>query len=94
MEHNGLQELQSLVAGLLGQDIGLDEPLMEAGLDSIGAVELRNSVASKYGINLPATNTFDQPTIRALAAYLAALLAPQKLTVAQMRHNAEGFQLV
>ncbi len=67
-----------MVSGLLGQAIGIDEPLMEAGLDSIGAVELRNSVATRYGIDLPATTTFDQPTIRALGNYLAAMLAPCK----------------
>ena len=32
-----------MVSDLLGQDIDMEEPLMEAGLDSIGAVELRNS---------------------------------------------------
>ncbi len=70
----------------------MDEPLMEAGLDSIGAVELRNSVASKYGIDLPATISFDQPTVRALADYLAALLAPQRRT--QLQTNVGSFELV
>ena len=70
----------------------MDEPLMEAGLDSIGAVELRNSVSSKYGVDLPATITFDQPTVRALADYLAATLAPQRRT--QMRTAVGSFELV
>lgn len=65
---------------------------MEAGLDSIGAVELRNSVSSKYGVDLPATITFDQPTVRALADYLAAMLAPQRRT--QMRTDVGTFELV
>lgn len=87
-----LQALQSLVSDLLGQDIGMDEPLMEAGLDSIGAVELRNSVVSKYGIDLPATISFDQPTVRALAEYLAAMLAPQRRT--ESRTDVGTFELV
>ncbi len=70
----------------------MDEPLMEAGLDSIGAVELRNSVASKYGIDLPATISFDQPTVRALAEYLAAMLAPQRRT--QLQTGVGSFELV
>ena len=44
---------------------------MEAGLDSIGAVELRNAVGARFGVELPATSTFDYPTLRALGAYLA-----------------------
>ena len=88
----GLQALQSMVSGLLGQDIGTDVPLMEAGLDSIGAVELRNSVASQYGIDLPPTVTFDQPTVRALADYLAAVLAPQRRTA--LATDVGSFELV
>lgn len=78
------------MSGLLGQAVGVDEPLMEAGLDSIGAVELRNSVATKYGIDLPATITFDQPTVRALGDYLATMLAPRK----QLRTDVGSFELV
>lgn len=32
----GLQELMEVVATVLGQALGPEEPLMEAGLDSIG----------------------------------------------------------
>ena len=54
-------------------------PLMEAGLDSIGAVELRNAVSAKYGIELPATVTFDYPNVGELAQYLAAKTAPSSM---------------
>ena len=47
-------------------------PLMEAGLDSIGAVELRNAVSAIFGVELPATASFDYPTAQALAAHVAA----------------------
>jgi acyl carrier protein len=65
------QELQALLADLLGERVAADQPLMEAGLDSIGAVELRNAVAAKFGVDLPATATFDFPTLGALAAHVA-----------------------
>lgn len=45
---------------------------MEAGLDSLGAVELRNSLANRFNIEFPATLTFDHPTIAALAAFIAS----------------------
>ena len=54
-------------------------PLTEAGLDSIGAVELRNALAQKLGADLPATITFDYPTVAAMARYVAGQLAPADL---------------
>lgn len=47
---------------------------MEAGLDSLGAVELRNTLQQTFAIGLPATLTFDYPTTAALAGRIAELL--------------------
>ena len=66
------------MSGLLGLDTAPDQPLMEAGLDSIGAVELRNAVSASFGVELPATITFDHPSPAALAQYIAARLAPNQ----------------
>lgn len=49
---------------------------MEAGLDSLGAVELRTSLESAFTCILPATVTFDYPSINALAKYIASQHAP------------------
>ena len=44
---------------------------MEAGLDSLGAVELRNVLASRFNFDPPATLIFDHPSASALAHYIA-----------------------
>ena len=64
--------MSATVEGVLGFAPAQDQPLMEAGLDSLGAVELRNALASRFSLDLPATLTFDYPSISALAGYLAA----------------------
>lgn len=58
---------------LLLTDYGVD---VQAGLDSLGSVELRNALATKFAISIPATATFDYPTAAALAAYVAGMVAP------------------
>lgn len=47
---------------------------MEQGLDSLGAVELRGAIAAAFSISVPATITFDHPTVRLLAQHLSTLL--------------------
>ena len=60
-----------MVQSVLGNAPAAQQPLMEAGLDSLGAVELRNSLAARFpAADLPATLTFDYPTPAALAAFL------------------------
>ena len=55
-----------------GGAVDADAPLMEAGVDSLGAVELRNQLqwAAGEGVSLPSTVVFDRPTVRQLAAML------------------------
>jgi len=47
-----------------------------AGLDSLGAVELRNTLESAFGVQLPPTLVFDFPTADAVAHCIRASLPP------------------
>ena len=47
---------------------------MEAGLDSLGALDLRNALAAHFAVDLPPTLAIDYPTLRVLAAFIADLL--------------------
>lgn len=51
------------------------EPLMAAGLDSLGAVELRNALEGALRVPLPPTLAFDYPTAAAIADLAAERLA-------------------
>lgn len=58
------------------------------GLDSLGAVELKNALEAGTGLQLPGTLVFDYPTISALVVHLTTLLgASQLLTDASRDAN-------
>jgi acyl carrier protein len=64
------------VHSILGADIGPNEPLVAAGLDSLSSVELRNSLEGKLGLELPSTLVFDYPTVNAISQFISANCSP------------------
>jgi acyl carrier protein len=70
--------LQAMAAATLGVanpgSIDPDQPLQDIGLDSIMAVDLRNTLAWSLGGTLPATLLFDHPTLNSLASYCINLI--------------------
>eukprot|EP00878_Enallax_costatus_P039893 GHUV01045827.1.p1 GENE.GHUV01045827.1~~GHUV01045827.1.p1 ORF type:complete len:465 (+),score=138.43 GHUV01045827.1:195-1589(+) len=69
-----LVRVKEAISDVIGREVSADEPLMAAGLDSLGAVELRNTLERSLNISLPATVTFDHPSAAAIAHYVATKL--------------------
>ncbi len=58
-----------------GDDIDPDAPFSAAGMDSLGAVQMRNRLGAASGCTVPTTVAFDYPTPRQLARYLGDQLS-------------------
>ncbi|CAM9809638.1 unnamed protein product, partial [Chrysoparadoxa australica] len=56
-----------------GADLSVDQPLMEAGLDSLALLEFRSRLQERLGLSgadLPGSLFFDHPTVERLSAHL------------------------
>ena len=56
-------------------EVGGETPLMEVGVDSLGAAELASRLRAWSGVALSATLMFEQPTPRAIATHLLATIS-------------------
>ena len=84
--------VMNVVRGVLGiekEDIDVDRPLTDAGMDSLLAVELRNALQREVGKTLPATIGYDYPTVRAIAIHLTSL-AGMEAKKGEEEEEAEG----
>eukprot|EP00918_Siedleckia_nematoides_P007634 GHVU01016583.1.p1 GENE.GHVU01016583.1~~GHVU01016583.1.p1 ORF type:complete len:452 (+),score=80.51 GHVU01016583.1:161-1357(+) len=59
----------------------LNAPLRDLGVDSLGAVEFRNSLSKRLGIKLSATALFDYPTLDAIIDHCSSMINEKRLTV-------------
>ncbi|MER8069899.1 type I polyketide synthase [Streptomyces sp. NPDC094034] len=73
-----LDLVRAQVAAVVGGDVESsahdDAPLLELGVDSAGAVALRNLVNAATGLKLPVSAVFDNPTCRGLAVLINRVL--------------------
>jgi aryl carrier-like protein len=95
LERAPAKERRQLLQGVLRQAVahvlGLQDPqridprqgLLEMGLDSLMAVELRNQLARTLQQPLPSTLVFDYPTIDALTDFLLQRLGEQQAELPQ-----------
>ena len=67
-----LDRVASILGQTPGEDLNPESPLLELGLDSLGAISLRNVLGQATGIELPATFAADYPSPAMLASYLRA----------------------
>ncbi|GAB3888319.1 hypothetical protein GCM10029964_055780 [Kibdelosporangium lantanae] len=90
-----LDVVRSAVAAVLGYDspdlVGAHTPFSELGIDSLTAVELRNSLSLRTDLRLPATLVFDHPTPSDVATHIGDLLAgPSDAPAAVLRPPPAG----
>ncbi|MFF4417777.1 type I polyketide synthase, partial [Streptosporangium sp. NPDC001559] len=92
------RELLSLVVSATADVLGHEDPgaveagrtFRDLGLDSLGAVELRDSLSSATGLTIPTTVTYDHPTPLALARHLEATAGGRTTDVPSAEDDRRG----
>ena len=62
---------------IFGANINFNQPFLEAGLDSLSAVELRDAVEAAIEIELPSTVVFDYPSVAAISDFIVSQMHPE-----------------
>ncbi|CAK0868473.1 unnamed protein product [Prorocentrum cordatum] len=57
----------------LAEDLDLDSPLMDLGLDSLASISFREDLVQASGLKLPSSLAFDYPSVLAVAAHMVEL---------------------
>ena len=73
------QKVKEAVHAVVGHDVSPDDPLMAAGLDSLGAMELRSSLEQSLGVDLPGMLIFDYPSVHAILDFVESLVGPKHI---------------
>jgi acyl transferase domain-containing protein/acyl carrier protein len=73
-----VQEESAKLIGLDPQQfLDPQTPLVDLGLDSLSAIELRNAFEHSFGCTLPATLLYDHPTLEDISTYLTKKIIPE-----------------
>ena len=74
---NGLRIILARELRVAEDDLPVDLPFAELGLNSMMAMSIRREAEQLVGVELSATMLWNHPTVSALAAYLTAKVVPQ-----------------
>ena len=72
-----LRTVRELALGASAEQVEVETPLMQAGIDSLAAAELSSRLRALTGATLSPTLVFEQPTARAISSHLLEQLTPQ-----------------
>jgi len=89
-------QVMDIVASLLGMPVEPDEPLLDAGLDSLGVAELRIVLARHIGIapiEIIPTLVFDYPNVSSLTGYLVSVMPLSNRPHSNQRGHRPTMQL-
>ena len=86
----GMVQVTAEVRAMVGHSIHPEEPLMSAGLDSRGAMELRRALGESLGLDLPVTLLYDYQSILAIVTYINSLVEAQAQAQAQVDGGVEA----
>ncbi len=75
------QAVRAAVISILGEEPEPEAPLMTVGLDSLGAVELRNTLQQGLRLQLPPTVVLDHPTLMSLSRFITDQVLQQHAEV-------------
>eukprot|EP00873_Tetraselmis_striata_P012574 jgi/Tetstr1/432838/TSEL_022187.t1 len=81
------QAVVETVQSIAGVGVGRDDPLMEAGMDSLGSVELRNELSSRFGVELPATLVLDHPSVADMSRHISEAAGVDSLGSVELRNE-------
>lgn len=81
------KEVGNALKEVLGSIVSVHEPLMSAGIDSLGAVEYVNLLSRKIGIKLPSTLVFDYPTLSDITSFLSTKLSKEVTASVESNHT-------
>jgi phthiocerol/phenolphthiocerol synthesis type-I polyketide synthase A len=74
--HNGLRAILAAELRIPEDQVEVDLPFAEMGLNSVMAISIRRQLEQFVGLELSATMLFNHPTITSFADYLAIRLVP------------------
>jgi len=85
--------VQEALHNVIGSSVSDNDLLVSAGVDSLGAVELRSALERSLGVELPPSVAFDHPTVTELVRYIEGRLqAHPARTAAPARPRLSGME--